>query len=212
MGNENHTQGKPEVKPDRTWILQQFKSRGLTQKDVAEQMDVDPATLSYTIKGDRKLNLNDLKALSEILRLPAAEIMHRWGYDMRLENPTVPLRFYVRDDMLLEPAPEPCNLIPAPPGLATDSYAVQVRTTEHPNSYLNGMMCFIPAGIYEIPHAIGQLVVATTTQGQDFFGELSRGYSAGGASTYNLTHPLSKVIKADLLLERVQPVSWMKRG
>lgn len=205
MGHEGNTPGKP----DKSWVLEQFSRRNLTQRDVASQMGIDPATLSYTLKGDRKLNLNELKQLSEILHLSTAEIMARWGFPMKLENPTVPLRCYVMDDGTLARTPEPHALIPAPSGLATDSYAIQVRSTEFPNAYWNGTTCFIPRGQFDIGHCISYLVLAETDDGRTLFGELSKGFEPG---TYALTHPLSKHRNDGLALSTVAPINWFWRG
>lgn len=209
QGFDMSQQGNTPGKPDKSWVLEQFSRRNLTQRDVASQMGIDPATLSYTLKGDRRLNLNELKQLSEILHLSTAEIMARWGFPMKLEQPTMPLRCYVMDDCTLAKTPEPHALIPAPTGLATDSYAIQVRSTEHPNAYWNGTTCFVPRGHFEIAHCLSYLVVAETSEGRTLFGELSRGFEP---STYALTHPLSKCRHDGLSLISVAPINWFWRG
>ncbi|NUX58689.1 helix-turn-helix domain-containing protein [Paraburkholderia youngii] len=201
--------GKTAPQVDRTWVLEQFKRRSLTQKDVAELMDIDPATLTYTLKGQRKLNLGELKKLSDIIQVPTAEIMARWGYPPRLESPHVPLTAYAMDDCHVVEAAKPFSLIPAPPGLPTDSFAIRVRSTDFPNSYWSNMICFVSVGSLDLHHCIGQIVFARVDPGKPLFGELSRGTEDG---RYTLTHPLSKRQLVDLPLTMATPIDWFKRG
>lgn len=209
MSDDNSTPGKPEPKVDRVWILEQFKRRSLTQKEVASIMDIDPATLSYTLKGERKLNLSELKQLSEIIKVPTAEIMTRWGYPPQQESPHIPLSCLAMDDCVLVPAPAPFALVPAPPGLPSDAWALRVRSTDFPNSYWSNMICFVSVGSLELYHCLGQIVVAYDEQEKPLFGELSRGTEDG---LYTLTHPLSKRQRTDIRLSSATPIDWFKRG
>jgi transcriptional regulator with XRE-family HTH domain len=197
-----------QPKPDRHWVLNEFKRRQLTQKDVAALIDVDPVTLSSTLNGHRKLNLIELKKLSDVLQIPVTEIMAKWGMPLKLET-TVPLCWYAVDSGGLIPATEPHLMIPSPPGLAMDSYAVEVRSADSPNSIWNRTICFVPEGIFEPADWIGHLVIAHTIAGQLLFGELSRGLER---DLYTLTHPASKAQHTDMQLERVRPISWTKHG
>jgi transcriptional regulator with XRE-family HTH domain len=205
MGNEAT---KPPA-PDRVWVLEQFRRRKLSQKDAAALMDIDPATLSYTLKGVRKLNLNELKKLSDIIKVPTAEIMARWGYPAQLESPLVPLTRLAMDDCQMVAAPQPYAMIPAPPGLPTDSWAFRVRSTDFPNSYWSHMLCFVSFGVLELHHCIGQIVVAYVDEDKPLFGELSRGTADG---LYTLTHPLSKRQLVDIPVISATTIDWFKRG
>lgn len=205
MSSENN----PPVKVDRTWVIEQFRRRGLTQKDAAGLMDIDPSTLSYTLKGERRLRLDELKKLSDILKVPTAEIMVRWGLPPVIEAPFMPLTHQAMDDCALVPAPQPVAFIPAPPGLPTDSWAFRVRSTDFPNSYWSHMICFVSVGSPELYHCLGQIVVAYVDEDKPLFGELSRGTQDG---LFTLTHPLTKRQRADIPLTRATPIDWFRRG
>jgi transcriptional regulator with XRE-family HTH domain len=205
MSNEPKKPGAP----DRVWILEQFRRRNLSQKDVSALMKIDPATLSYTLKGERKLNLNELKKLSDIIKVPTAEIMARWGFPPTLESPLIALTCLAMDDCQLVPAPQPFAMIPAPPGLPSDSWAFRVRSTDFPNSYWSHMVCFVSFGALELYHCVGQIVVAYVDEDKPLFGELSRGTADG---LYTLTHPLSKRQLVDIPVKSATTIDWFKRG
>jgi hypothetical protein len=200
---------RKDPQPDRVWMLEQFKRRGLAQKEVAAMMDIDPATLSYTLKGERKLNLGELKQLSDILKMPTTEIMARWGYPAKAENRMAPLKCLAMDDCAIVPVPEPYGLVPTPPGLASDSWALRVRSTDFSHSYWSNMICFVSVGSLELYRCLGQLVVAHDESGKPLFGELSRGTEEG---SFTLTHPLSKQQRADIRLSSATPIDWFRPG
>jgi transcriptional regulator with XRE-family HTH domain len=193
--------------PDKEWFLEQLSRRELTQQKLAERMKVDPATISYTVNGQRKLNLYELSQLSDILQLPTAEIMHRWGYPVKQDIPVVQLKWYLRDDCELHPAHEPFATIASPPGLALDGYAVQVRTASAVGSLWNGMVCFMPGGKFSTNDAIGHLAIVHSAEGRSFMGVLSKGYSK---DLYNVTHPAHAFFVEDIHVTDATPVAWFR--
>jgi transcriptional regulator with XRE-family HTH domain len=205
--DENMENQKPAAAPDKKWLLEVLTRRGLTQNKLAKEMEVDPATISYLMGGTRALKLNELTLLSAILQVPAAEIMHRWGYPVKYDIPHVKLRFYLRDDCSLSTAIEPFVDLPAPPGLTFDGLAVQVRTASGAGTLWNGMICFIPGGHYTPAEALGHLAKIETEEGQTFMGVLSRGYEK---DRYNVTHPAYSYQVEDLSIVSATPVAWYR--
>lgn len=199
--------GSPEGQPDRTWLLEQFSQRNLTQAAVAKEMGVDPAGLNITLRGRRKLNLNELSKLSELLHLPAAEIMARWGFPVPLDTPHVPLTCYARDDCSVDQAVKPFISVPAPPGISLDGYAIHVKSSDAADTFWNGLIAFFSQGAFDPIHCLGQLCVVSDTDGRSWFGLLARGLEP---ETFAVKHPANGRCVQGLTVASCAPAAWFR--
>lgn len=185
-------------------MLDQFKSRALTQTAVAEALELDPAAISLTLTGERRPTLIEVQKLSGLLCVPALELLAKLGYPMELD--TVPVRFYLRDDCTFADAPAPHLLVPAPPGITADACVFQVRSAAAPATW-SRMLCFIPATLFPPTDVLGQFALVMTPQGDVLAGELSRGFEPG---RYNLRHPATGHRVEDIEIDRAAAVTWMR--
>lgn len=192
--------------PDRAWLLDQLSSRNLTQRQLAERLSVDPATVSYILSGKRPLKLDELYQLSEMFELPTGEIMQRWGYEVRREVAKVPLRYHLRDDCKLL-LPKHKTTVTRPPSVPADGFAVQIRTDTGPGHLWNGMLAYFAGGARPAVDSLGTLACITTTDDKQVMGVLTKGYEP---CRFNLTHPASGHRCEDVEVACATPVLWMR--
>lgn len=195
-------------RPDKEWFRQQLARREISQRQLAALIGVDPATITYTLNGTRRLTLNELKQFSEILHLPVDEIMRHWGFpEVGLGRVKVPITGYMNDDCSVAEATQPCVPVEAPPGIPRDGRAIQIRSPHASVSIWDGMLCFVGAGNFNPTEAIGHMALCTDNQGVHYMGYLSRGYEDG---KYNLTHPVRDNLRTDLDLTNAIPCHWFR--
>lgn len=64
---------------DKKWFVDRLKDVGLSQRQAAFKIGIDPAAMSLVLSGGRKMKLEEVRDFSRILKVDADEVMIRAG-------------------------------------------------------------------------------------------------------------------------------------
>jgi hypothetical protein len=209
MGMWKQPIGNIKPKADKEWFQEQLRRRELTQTAVAAMMEVDPATLSYALNGTRELKVREAVGLAQILDVPVAEILRRWGFEIPNDERTVPIVAVVNDDMTCSPRDQPYNRTVAPPGVPSDATAIVFRPSYGVGGFWDGMTAFIEPGVQDMRHCVGYLSLIQTEDGTCLVGVLSRGHDTG---VFTVTHPGTRNTSAETRVAKANRALWLRSG
>lgn len=82
------------------WFYDQLDSRGLSLRRAAAQIGMDPASMSRSFKGSRRLQSDEISALANLFRKPIEETMRQAG--VTDEPPLLAVDFMVEADGRVE--------------------------------------------------------------------------------------------------------------
>lgn len=66
---------------DKDWFLSTMRDRGTSLRKMAKHLEIDPSALSRALSGTRKIQMHEVQAMAEHLRLPVALILEKSGLD-----------------------------------------------------------------------------------------------------------------------------------
>lgn len=69
---ENHIMSAP---PKHGWIKDRLKAIGRAQSDLARAMGVDPAAVTYLIKGTRQIKSGEIPTISRVLGMSESDVV-----------------------------------------------------------------------------------------------------------------------------------------
>lgn len=170
---------------DTTWFKARLQEARISQRGLAKLIGVDPAAVSLTFNGRRKLQLKEAGAIAAILHRPVTEILLHAGIPIGEETPTVPLVGYIdgAGEAHIDWRAEPIDRAIVPPDIPANAVAVQYRTAGSSQEALDGWTVYIlpPDAAREAP--VNRMALVALRSGISLVGFLRRGYRLG---TYNI--------------------------
>jgi hypothetical protein len=201
-------------KVDSKWFQDRLADKQISQRGFAKMIDMDPAALSYAIKGTRAWKHDELVAFATIVGVPYEEAVSRAG----LALPTggkgmcnvvghVDATGELRTGQVEAP-----RRVPAPPEAPEGTVAARFKTPMTGAELMDGWLIYYVDGVKRVPpEAAGRLCVAwLSNHGRALVGVVRRGYERG---THTL-HPWTPGAAAyeNISLERASPVLWIRCG
>ncbi len=130
---------------DSDWFKAKLEENHLSMRDLAKRLDMNISSLSRTISGDRRMQLEEAKQIAHFLRAPVAEVMRHAGVAIDLDG--MPTRIMLaaiiqadgRMERLKDPAPLSQDIIDKAQSAISRSgngqiIAAQIRANEGPLS------------------------------------------------------------------------------
>lgn len=174
-----HTCGMPPI--DQNWFKEKLKSVGISQRQLAKKMELDPASISYMLSGKRRMTMEEARAIAAHLLLPVTEVMRQAGIEVLDDVRKIPVAGYIGNGAMVHLLPSGTHdMVIAPHDVPAGSFALQVRIVNDPR---DGWLNFV-SGIQSDPfNCIDKVCMIALKDGGLIHGVLKRGYKK---DLYNL--------------------------
>lgn len=186
---------------NKTWFREQLSRMGLSQRQLAKRINLDPAAVSYMFAGKRNMSMDEAKAIAGELLLPVTEVMRQAGIEVLDDVRKIPIAGYIGSGSTVTLLPKGTHdTAMAPPDVPAGSFALQVRMVQ---TTFDGWLYFV-SGVQETPEKTTDcLCLVALDDGRLLQGIVRRGYKR---ELYNL------VLSPDgnAVLEN-QKIAWAAR-
>ncbi|HLV16014.1 MAG TPA: helix-turn-helix transcriptional regulator [Pseudomonas sp.] len=176
---------------DRRFFDTLMAGKKLSMRALAARMGKTHSQLSLMFSGQRRMQLDEAVQLSEILGAPLHRIAEAAGVGMvRANGRRVEVigAMNGRGVVELYPAGVIERVTSPDASLPEDLIAVQARTADTPNAWMDGWVVFCMRSTEIEPDAVGRFCLARIKGGDTVLATVRRGYREG---TYNLSGPVS---------------------
>lgn len=191
---------------DTVWFTDRLRDRGLSQRGLAKLMDIDPAAISLTFRGKRKLTLDEAAQLAVLLNVSTTDVLERAGMPLHGE-PKCPLVGRLTGAFEVVMAGEGAHdQVDAPPGMPADCQAIQARTAGTDQEQIDGWIYFVSGTKGNAAKNLGELAMVAIKGNGIKIAHVKKGYARG---TYNLLTPKGEMI-TNAEIAWSAPVLWIK--
>lgn len=202
-----------ERKIDTRWFQHQIEDKGLSQRQLAKRMRLDPSSVSLMLRGKRHMKVQEAALIAELLGLPLMDVMAKAGISSAeaksATSGMIPVVGHVTEKSVAvivgNHAQAP--LVPAPPDAGGGTVALRYQTALTQLDAVDGWVIYFRP-IEGVPaEAVGRLCVVREV-GADHprVGFVRRGYEPG---EYSLLPYLGAEPEA-VRLESASPVLWIR--
>ena len=110
---------------NKAWFQERLKTLGISQRQLAKRIGLDPAALSYMLAGKRAMSMDEAKAIADIFLLPVTEVMRQAGIDVIDDVRKIPIAGYCTSDCSITMMPKGTHdMIVAPADAPSGSFAI----------------------------------------------------------------------------------------
>ena len=193
---------------DTAWFRAALRARGLSQRQLARQMRLDPSAVSLMLRGRREIRTREAQRLAEVLGTPLSDVLSHSGIRVRgREGATVALGGWIDGHGAIEFG-ETEERVERPPGAPTDSIALVARTLGGPLHYMDRWLLYIDKPRQRVADCVGRLsVVQLEGAERPVLAYVYRGLQVG---TFALTRPPSEVPDQPAPVEWATPIIWIR--
>ena len=119
----------PTMPMNTEWFKQKLAERKLSQRQLAKQMDLDPAAISLTLRGMRKMTNEEAHLLASKIGVPVTEVLRQAGIEVLDDVRSVKVMGYVDTDSAVTLFPKRTyDKVVGPADCPEGTYALQMRT------------------------------------------------------------------------------------
>lgn len=161
------------------WFKEKLAERDMSMRRLAKHLGLDPAAVSLTLRGMRKMTSPEAHQIGQLLGVQVTEVLRQAGVPISDDVRTVPWAQYVTSKGQVKELAAPGKRQVGPPDLPADGFALQVRS---PASVYDKWMVFCSGAKLAAEGAVGRLSVVKCGE-ELYLGTLQEGYDAG---TYNI--------------------------
>ena len=188
------------------WFRDRLRGIELSQRGLAKLLDVDAAAVSYMLRGQRKMTLQEANRIAQILGVPASEVMRQAGIKVEDDIKRVPIAGICdAAGAITLLAARTHEKIVAPADVPGDSYAVQVRSPGHTK---DGWLFFVSANQNDPREQIDSMCLCALQDGTQVLAYVRRGYRRD-AFNLTLSTDHGKLLQ-DCAVSWCSPVLWIK--
>ncbi|CAB4131936.1 HTH_XRE domain containing protein [uncultured Caudovirales phage] len=170
---DNYTMGNTST-VNKAWFREQLSRIGMSQRQLAKRINVDPAAISYMLAGKRGMSMDEARAIAGELLLPVTEVMRQAGIEVLDDVRKVPVAGYIGPGSTVTLLPKGTqDSAMAPPDVPSGSFAIQVRMVQ---TTFDGWLYFV-SGVQEAPETtMDCLCLVALDDGRLLQGIVRRGY------------------------------------
>lgn len=197
--------GKPlQGEIDRDWFIERLQGRKISQRKLAQHLELDPAAVTLILQGRRKLTNAETHQVASLLGVSVAEVLRRAGVPVSDDVRRVPISGTVGARGVVTHLPAKTHdMVVCPADVPVTGMALQVRMS---NSHKDGWLYFA-SGEQALPESmLDKFVLAVTEDGRTHACFIRRGYKAG---TFNLMLSNSEVLENERIAW-VSPIVWIR--
>lgn len=193
-----------QTKVDTKWFKEQLAARGVSMRTLAKQIEIDPSSMSLSLRGLRKMTSEEASRISVALSIPVTEVLRHAGVSVTEDVHSVRMTGYVDCDGIVQDSAK-MPRINAPVDVPSDGYVLQVRC---PQGMHDGWLLLCAASVLAADAAIDRLCVVHLMNGERVVGTLKRGYEG---STYNIVSTIpSPAVRENQAVSHANPVLWIR--
>jgi transcriptional regulator with XRE-family HTH domain len=214
-------QSKPIITSVNTaWFKSEILKAGLTQREIASAIKVDPSSVTLILSGRRRIQMGEAVILSDLLNQPLDAILANIGAvgpsveitesvtraTVGRAKESIEVSGVLGDDLaIVDESVRGSKVVPGIEG-ATGLIVLKVQTSSTRFSGLDGALIYYrDVGIVDLT-AIGKLSIVEVGK-MKLLRVAKRGYSPG---KYDLTLMDGTVTHQDVVPKSVSPVIWLK--
>jgi len=191
---------------NKAWFTDQFAAKRLSQRQLAFQINMDPAALSMTLSGQRKLQLPEAEAIAAQLGVPALEVLRQAGLDISAgaSKDALIVGWVGIDGEVHEGRLEGPRRVATPADMADGAQVLRMQG----DPLTDGWLCFYQPRNHVPPDVMGRLCVVKVQGGEHYVARMQRGYATGAWNLATLTG--TGLIREGARVVSASPVQWIK--
>ena len=195
----------PTMPMNTEWFKQRLADRKLSQRKLAKLMGLDPAAVSLTLRGQRRMTNEEAHFIASTVGVPVTEVLRQAGIEVLDDVRSVPIRAAVDAKSAVTIFPEKTHdHVHGPADCPAGTYAVQVRAPTAPQ---DGWLLFVSPAQQEPAKLIDRICLVTLKNGTQCIAMLRRGYRSG---TYNLITYPEREQRTDQDIAWASHILWIK--
>jgi len=171
---------------DKLFFKSLMAQHGLSLRTVASMMGLAHSQLSLTLSDKRRMQLDEAALLAKIFGVPLARVAEAAGIEHGNEARIQVVGCMVGDGSVLSLNRKQYAALPD--GLPEDVIAIQARTADSANSWLDGWNFYCQPSEKLAANALNRFCYAQVADGPAVLATVKRGYEDG---TFNLSGPYS---------------------
>jgi hypothetical protein len=191
---------------NKAWFTDQFAAKRLSQRQLAFQINMDPAALSMTLSGQRKLQLPEAEAIAAQLGVPALEVLRQAGLDISAgaSKDALIVGWVGMGGEVHEGRLEGPRRVATPTDMADGAQVLRMQG----DPLTDGWLCFYQPRNHVPPDVLGRLCVVKVQGGEHYVARMQRGYATGAWNLATLTG--TGLIREGARVISASPVQWIK--
>lgn len=194
-------------KVDTQWFVDRLAARQMSMRGLAKLMNVDPAAISYMLRGKRKMKMAEAAQLATLLDSSPSEIFERVGIEHHSPK-RVKLEGYINGKAEIVPFGRGAHDMIDPPGeVSPETVAFQCRTAGTELDRMDGQIYFVNHVKANPSEYLEQFCCCALKAGPTIVAQIRKGYKRG---TYNLILMGSGRTIEDAEIAWSSPVTWAK--
>jgi hypothetical protein len=159
---------------NKQWFVDRLRTIKLSQRQLAKQIGVDPASVSYMFSGKRRITMDEAQRIAGILLVPVTEVMRQAGIDVMDDVRKVPVSGYIGAGCNVTLLPNGTHdMVMAPADTPSGCFALQMRMVNSPG---DGWLYFVEGSQQAPDTLLDKLCMAAIKDGRLLIGVLRRGY------------------------------------
>lgn len=193
-----------QTKVDAKWFKEQLAARDISVRGLAREVDMDPSSMSLTLRGLRKMTNEDAARIAAVLSIPVTEVLRHAGVRVSEDVHSVRMTGIVDCDGFVRDSDKTAR-ISAPVDVPSDGYVLQVRC---PQSVSDGWLMLCGAQVLKPDAAIDLLCVVHLKNEERVIGTIKRGYDA---NTFNVVSFVPQTaVRENQAVSHANPVLWIR--
>lgn len=158
---------------NKDWFTERLRAMKISQRGLAAKIGIDPAAMSYTFSGKRKMTMPEAKAIADVLMVPVTEVMRQAGIEVLDDVRKVPVAGYIAGATVSLLPAGTHDTVMAPSDVPIGTFALQVRT---PSSPYDGWIVFVSGQQQPAIELQDRYAIVATTDGRLLSALIRRGY------------------------------------
>jgi len=188
------------------WFRQVLASKKLSQRKLAQLLELDPAAVSLMLRGQRRMTNEEAHQIGIVLGVKTTEVLRQAGIAVSDDVRHVKVTGHVDKDEVVTLFPRRTyDKVVGPADCPEGTYALQKRSPGHPH---DGWMLFVSPAEDDPRAHMGQLCCVALENGEHIIAFLQRGYRTG---TFNLINGAGgQASRTDANVVWASRILWIK--
>lgn len=195
------------MKTNTKWFRDRLAEREMSLRQLARKIDLDPSALSLTLRGKRKMTLEEANQIAGLLGVQVTEILRQAGVPVSEDVKGVRMIGTVDAKSAIKALPDSQKRIHAPADVPLDGFALQIRAA---NTFHDGWVVFCSGDKMSPDMALDRLAVIYMADGKRLVGTLRRGYEEGAYNVLPLLDATGGGVLENQAVEAAATVLWMR--
>lgn len=187
---------------NQQWFQDRLRQVKLSQRQLAKQMGIDPASVSYMLAGKRRMTMEEAHQLAGHLLVPVTEVMRQAGIDVSDDVRKAPIAGYIGPGGIVTLLPNGTHdYVAAPADTPVSTFALQVRIVSSPR---DGWLVYVAGTNLQPAECLDKLCIVALKDGRMLCAVIKRGYKRDLYNLIMLYDAATNVIEN-------QEVTWATR-